>query len=885
MGAAASSRGDALIAQHGDKKAGQKLAKYEEDISIDGEAARRSSNNVFQVEEMNNHDLHCHEEIAHNEQGADVDCQRSSPEAPETDFSAQEDGNSILVEEFQTKVNETDDVQHYTMCRPQPVQTAGKILQQEPPLSPSLVIEQYRKEIVPNVGSLTSTIKIQEQTPPKRDIKTKLTDPHECSNVLFSLIPVYQTGEVELDELIEDAMRHADPHVRDSEENTLLIKAVEFSKLALVRGFLRRGCQVNAKNCYGFAPLHFACYRTSVSVKVAQRLLEAGADPDILDNHQVTPLHYAAAEGNVALVALLLFYKAKVNAKDDSKNTALDYAAQNGSEQCVTLLQSKMPANSLWKITIDPSSNCCFYVNQETGESSWTRPTSGRSMEKLNTTEARDQQENPSFRDKEGVPISPVLIEGDLEIFSDVESPESKLGSSSSQANVSCLTRDALPSESNISYQELTVLTEIANHSGSLKISDENTNEQQPLAERKQGQSDQSSGAEIRSPHKNVFDTLVTVNLEDGELQDFDLSSENVLNASASLPLENPHPDGGVKCIERINSAIVYEKCKLGEDDLEEVDLDCVSQLSPNQTSQGGSEGPVINFFCRIHIAPKHTRQQGLQARATVFRNSSGHLSVTRGQREDTYDCFDFVFDGPAFHEAPISNTSPFQDHMHAFETGQSVSIICLGPPNSGKSQTSFNLFRAFVETIMCTSPDKGEVEMCFRMYDGSEIRELCPWVHCSGVSDAEDNWEAALKKVKSSTAMSILDNKLMPHFVARLRVPNGAALEIIDLAPLQRASVSFGYTSESRDRRAKLLDGIIQLIEKQIECIVQSHPLQPALAEMRPTSTQQELLDIIFSSDRVAAIFHVDAADTSLYETEKIAKYINSMRRKVSHR
>ncbi len=71
---------------------------------------------------------------------------------------------------------------------------------------------------------------------------------------------------------------------------------------------------------------------------IIRKLLEAGADPHILDQGGRTPLHMAAAKGDKESVRLLLEKGARINAGDDKGDTPLHYAARHGFKTVTTVL-------------------------------------------------------------------------------------------------------------------------------------------------------------------------------------------------------------------------------------------------------------------------------------------------------------------------------------------------------------------------------------------------------------------------------------------------------------------------------------------------------------------------------------------------------------------
>lgn len=105
------------------------------------------------------------------------------------------------------------------------------------------------------------------------------------------------------------------------------------------------GIDLNPRNGHYSTPLREACdkgFEEIVSI-----LLEAGADVNLSNLHQMTPLITAAEKGYARILEILLAYP-QINVKSKVINgcTALDYARQNGHEDCVTLLRSHEKCNS-----------------------------------------------------------------------------------------------------------------------------------------------------------------------------------------------------------------------------------------------------------------------------------------------------------------------------------------------------------------------------------------------------------------------------------------------------------------------------------------------------------------------------------------------------------
>ena len=94
-----------------------------------------------------------------------------------------------------------------------------------------------------------------------------------------------------------------DVNKRDSFGNTLLHKACEKKDLEMVRILLAKGAQVDIANEMELTPLLIACDQDDT--EVAKLLLEKGANPQVKNAFGRTPLDIAEAHENETMKKLL----------------------------------------------------------------------------------------------------------------------------------------------------------------------------------------------------------------------------------------------------------------------------------------------------------------------------------------------------------------------------------------------------------------------------------------------------------------------------------------------------------------------------------------------------------------------------------------------------
>jgi ankyrin repeat protein len=114
--------------------------------------------------------------------------------------------------------------------------------------------------------------------------------------------------------------------------------AARENNLPEFRRLLSVGADVNAKDSFGWTPLHWASAMGHSQVVI--ELLQHGAGIEAKDNSGRAPLLRACLNGHVTVVNELLSRGANIEAKTDQGNTPLHYACWNGHVAIVKALLS-----------------------------------------------------------------------------------------------------------------------------------------------------------------------------------------------------------------------------------------------------------------------------------------------------------------------------------------------------------------------------------------------------------------------------------------------------------------------------------------------------------------------------------------------------------------
>jgi len=199
-------------------------------------------------------------------------------------------------------------------------------------------------------------------------------DDGDCTpllRALYNLEITYELSE-EHQRVFEELIKAgADPLVADSRGDNAMHLTVCPAGIDILKQLLAYPQLLNAKNKNGETPLMRAAGGRGISqlrtegrelssdyydrVGMALRiLLKAGADPLAKDNEGRTAMHYAAENGNLFSVRMLLEHKQLLTAKDNEGKTPLMLAAQEELEEEGVALEYNLICETLLKAGADP---------------------------------------------------------------------------------------------------------------------------------------------------------------------------------------------------------------------------------------------------------------------------------------------------------------------------------------------------------------------------------------------------------------------------------------------------------------------------------------------------------------------------------------------------
>jgi cytohesin len=115
-----------------------------------------------------------------------------------------------------------------------------------------------------------------------------------------------------------------------------LFEAILEKHTECIQKLLVVGTDPNVVDNHGWTPLHYVAYR-GYDAQI-QMLVDAGANPDVFNTNGDTPLHCAVSENHDACVEQLIAAGANVNAIAEGSWSSLHIAIARGHDSCVQKL-------------------------------------------------------------------------------------------------------------------------------------------------------------------------------------------------------------------------------------------------------------------------------------------------------------------------------------------------------------------------------------------------------------------------------------------------------------------------------------------------------------------------------------------------------------------
>ena len=100
---------------------------------------------------------------------------------------------------------------------------------------------------------------------------------------------------------------------------------------------IQRGASVNIPNVYGTTPLHFAARRGNTEIGL-MLVNQPDIDINVCDHGKATPLHSAAISGDAEITEQLIKHGADIFKEDVEEETALHYAAEEGNVAVIDVI-------------------------------------------------------------------------------------------------------------------------------------------------------------------------------------------------------------------------------------------------------------------------------------------------------------------------------------------------------------------------------------------------------------------------------------------------------------------------------------------------------------------------------------------------------------------
>jgi len=109
-------------------------------------------------------------------------------------------------------------------------------------------------------------------------------------------------------------------------------------RVQIARLLIEKRANVNAKDKYGWTPLHYAT--GNCHVDILHLLVDNGANLEAQNNHGSRALHKAAYNGQLLIVQELISrYHVDINARDNDGETSFTFARDEKDSKMVAFLQ------------------------------------------------------------------------------------------------------------------------------------------------------------------------------------------------------------------------------------------------------------------------------------------------------------------------------------------------------------------------------------------------------------------------------------------------------------------------------------------------------------------------------------------------------------------
>ena len=139
-----------------------------------------------------------------------------------------------------------------------------------------------------------------------------------------------------------------EPPARTSISSEELVRAVTIQRTSLINLYLMEHVDPNGRDAQGRTPLMIAT--SQQDWETARRLVDAGAQVDLADKSDFTPLMAAAMHGNVAMFQLLLERSNNPNAEAQTKDgrDLLGLGLDGGNPEIIKTVIERLPSASQW---------------------------------------------------------------------------------------------------------------------------------------------------------------------------------------------------------------------------------------------------------------------------------------------------------------------------------------------------------------------------------------------------------------------------------------------------------------------------------------------------------------------------------------------------------